>query len=148
MRVVIQRVNSGKILVNENLIASIGRGLAVYVGVEKDDTTKDVYTTAKKINGIRVFEDDTGRMMFSIKYTYEILLIPQFTLLGSIKNGLRPDFTQAEEPEKAKELFNQLVKILKDEFAKIVKEGRFGEHMIIDLEIDGPVTILFDSRMQ
>jgi D-tyrosyl-tRNA(Tyr) deacylase len=68
--------------------------------------------------------------------------------LGSIKNGLRPDFTQAEEPDKAKEFFNQLAKILRDEFSKIVKEGKFGEHMIINLEIDGPVTIIFDSRAQ
>jgi len=148
MRVVIQRVNYGKISVDNNLIASINKGLAVFVGVEKDDLLKDIYTTAKKINGLRVIEDDSGRMMFALSDTDELLLIPQFTLLGSIKNGLRPDFTQAEEPEKAKELFIQLVKILRDKFGKIVKEGRFGEHMIIDLEIDGPVTILFDSRVQ
>jgi D-aminoacyl-tRNA deacylase len=147
VKVVIQRLNSGKISVNNSNVCSIDKGIAVFVGVEKNDTEKDIYLTAKKINGIRIFEDENERMMFSLPENGEILLIPQFTLLGNIKNGLRPDFTQAEEPVIAKSKFEFLVKILRDDFARNVKEGMFGEHMIVDLVIDGPVTIIYDSRM-
>jgi D-aminoacyl-tRNA deacylase len=147
MRTVIQRINSGKISVDNIKICSVRNGIAVFVGIEKNDLEKDIYNTAKKINGLRIFEDESERMMFPLSDSGEILLIPQFTLLGNIKNGLRPDFTQAEEPEKAKKMFELLSKILKEEFSRTVKEGKFGEHMIIELEIDGPVTILYDSRI-
>jgi len=146
MRIVIQRVLSGKIAINNGVISEIKGGLAVFVGVEKGDSERDVSETARKISDIRVFEDDSGRMMFKLPEKGEILLIPQFTLIGSIKGALRPDFTNAEEPNKARELFDLLSKILREKYSRIVKDGEFGEHMLVDLKIDGPVTIFYDTR--
>ncbi len=85
-------------------------------------------------------------MTFKLPDNGEILLIPQFTLLGSLKGTLRPDFTEAEEPERAKELFNLLLKVLKEDYSRIVRDGVFGEHMLVNLQIDGPVTIFYDTR--
>ncbi len=146
MRIVIQRVLSGKITVNNKVISEINKGLAVFVGIEKGDTEKDVLELARKISNVRIFEDEAGKMMFKLPDSGEILLIPQFTLIGSLRGTLRPDFTEAMEPEKAKELFYKLLNVLKEDYSQIVKEGAFGEHMIVDLKIDGPVTIIYDTR--
>ncbi|MBP9037399.1 MAG: D-aminoacyl-tRNA deacylase [Caldisericia bacterium] len=146
MRIVIQRVLSGKITVNSEVISAINMGLAVFVGIEKGDTEKDVLELARKISNIRIFEDEAGKMMFKLPDSGEILLIPQFTLIGNLKGMLRPDFNDAMEPSKAKELFCKLLNVLREEYSRIVKEGAFGEHMIVDLKIDGPVTIIYDTR--
>jgi len=146
MRVVIQRVQSGKITVNNEIISETNKGLAVFVGIEKSDSEKDVLEIARKISNIRIFEDEVGKMMYKLPDSGEILLIPQFTLIGNLKGTLRPDFTDAMEPAKAKELFYKLLNVLREEYSRIVKEGAFGEHMIVDLKIDGPVTIIYDTR--
>lgn len=146
MRVVIQRVQSGKITVNNEIISETNKGLAVFVGIEKSDSEKDVLEIARKISNIRIFEDEVGKMMYKLPDSGEILLIPQFTLIGSLRGTLRPDFTEAMEPAKAKELFYKLLNVLREEYSRIVKEGAFGEHMIVDLKIDGPVTIIYDTR--
>lgn len=146
MRIIIQRVLSGKITVHGEVFSEIKKGLAVFVGIEKGDSQKDISEAAKKISNIRIFEDDSEKMMYKLPDNGEILLIPQFTLIGSLKGTLRPDFTNAEEPIKARELFNLLSKILKEEYSRIVKVGKFGEHMLVDLKIDGPVTIFYDTR--
>lgn len=146
MRSVIQRVKKGSILVEKEEIASIPSGIAVFLGVEKDDSEKDLQLMAKKISGIRIFEDDTGRMMNALSDHQEILLISQFTLLGRLSSGFRPDFTRAEQPELAREWMERLVTLLRTDYHRIVKTGRFGADMEVNLSIDGPVTIIFDTR--
>lgn len=146
MRIVIQRVISGEIIVLGELVSKICNGLAVFVGIEIGDSEKDVLEISKKISNIRIFEDKNEKMTFKLPDDGEILLIPQFTLLGSLKGTLRPDFTDAEEPKKAKELFNLLAETLRRDYLRKVKEGIFGKHMIVKLQIDGPVTIIYDTR--
>lgn len=146
MRIIIQRVLAGKVIVSGKLVSKIDNGLVVFVGVEKGDTEKDVSEVSRKISNVRIFENEAQKMTFKLPDNGEILLIPQFTLLGSLKGTLRPDFTEAEEPEKAKELFNLLLEVLKRDYSRIVRSGVFGEYMLVNLQIDGPVTIFYDTR--
>ncbi len=146
MRAVIQRVKRAGVKIEGTPKASIGRGLLVLVGVEKGDDTKDVEYTASKILNLRVFEDESGRMNLSLKdIKGELLVISQFTLSGDIRKGRRPSFDMAEEPERAKELYEELLRALKTGPVP-VKEGEFQAHMEVELVNDGPVTLLLDSR--
>jgi D-tyrosyl-tRNA(Tyr) deacylase len=146
MRCVIQRIKKGNIQVDSNEIARTCSGLAVFLGVEVGDNEKDLLLMAKKISGIRIFEDDTGRMMNAMTDTQEILLISQFTLMGRLESGFRPDFTRAEKPELANQMIEKLVTILRTDYKRNVKTGQFGADMEVNLCVDGPVTILFDTR--
>jgi D-tyrosyl-tRNA(Tyr) deacylase len=146
MRCMIQRVKKGSIVVGTEEIASIASGIAVFLGVEIGDSEKDLRLMAKKISGIRIFEDENGRMMNSLSDDQEILLISQFTLLGRLSSGFRPDFTRAEKPELASHMIDSLVKILRIDYQRNVKTGLFGADMEVNLTVDGPVTILFDTR--
>lgn len=146
MRAVIQRVKKGNILINSEEIASIISGIAVFVGIETGDGEKDLQLLAKKINGIRIFEDCSGRMTNPLSDDQQILLISQFTLMGSLSNGFRPDFIKAAKPETANQLFNRLAKVLKEDYHRNLQTGRFGADMEVNLSNDGPVTILFDTR--
>ena len=142
MKAVIQRVNSATLSVDGTLISSIGKGLCVYFGVEKGDeeTLLDYY--AKKISQMRIFEDDNGKMNLScLDLGYEILLISQFTLCANCSRGNRPDFFGAEEPSRARSLYEQLGKILEEKGIK-VSYGVFGADMRILQENAGPVTII------
>ena len=146
MRCVIQRVNRGSILVEREEIAFIQSGITVFLGVEIGDNDQDLMLMAKKISGIRIFEDENGRMMNSLSHHQQILLISQFTLLGILSSGFRPDFTKAEKPEIANCLIERLVKILRDDYHRDVQTGKFGADMEVNLSIDGPVTILYNTR--
>jgi D-aminoacyl-tRNA deacylase len=146
MRCVIQRVKRGSILVNSTEIAKINIGIAVFLGVEAGDSEKDLQLMAKKISGIRIFEDEKGRMMNPLEESQEILIISQFTLLGSLSSGFRPDFTKAEKPDLANLTIEKLVNILRKDYKRNIKTGQFGADMEVNLSIDGPVTILFDTR--
>lgn len=142
MKAVIQRVNSATLSVDGTLISSIGKGLCVYFGVEKGDeeTLLDYY--AKKISQMRIFEDDNGKMNLScLDLGYEILLISQFTLCANCSRGNRPDFFGAEEPSRARSLYEQLGKKLEEKGIK-VSYGVFGADMRILQENAGPVTII------
>ncbi len=146
MRIVIQRILSGSIKVEEKTIAQTQKSLAVFVGIEKDDEEKDLKLIAKKIDGLRVFEDDAGKMSLSLEPELPLLLIPQFTLLGSLNKGFRPDFTKAEAPSTAKAMYEQLLDVLKNEYKRKIETGWFAADMKVSLEIDGPVTLIFDTR--
>ena len=142
MKAVIQRVNSATLSVDGTLISSIGKGLCVYFGVEKGDeeTLLDYY--AKKISQMRIFEDDNGKMNLScLDLGYEILLISQFTLCANCSRGNRPDFFGAEEPSRARSLYEQLGKKLEERGLK-VSYGVFGADMLIEQVNGGPVTII------
>lgn len=145
MRAVIQRVGETSLSVDGKLISEIKGGFAVYLGVKVGDTEKQAEATAKKIVGLRIFEDENGKMNKSIKEVNgEILLISQFTLLGDLSHGNRPSFSNAERPEKAQPLYEYVAKLLR-ESGLMVKQGVFGADMKIKQFNDGPVTVIYET---
>ena len=146
MKVVLQRASSAAVKINNQTISEIGKGLVIFLGVAKDDTQKDIELVVDKIKNMRIFEDEDGKMNLSINDTNsEILMVPQFTLLGDLQKGRRPSFDDAAKPQKALEFYNKVVELFKkDNFD--VKEGKFKEHMHVELVNDGPVTLIFDTK--
>ncbi|NLI55971.1 D-tyrosyl-tRNA(Tyr) deacylase [bacterium] len=148
MRCVVQRVKYAKVFVKDVLISEIKKGFLVLVGVQINDNENDINYLTRKISNLRIFDDENGKLNLSIKeINGEILLISQFTLLGSVKNGFRPDFTRAEKGEKAKSLIKIFKNSLEENGLK-VKEGIFGEIMDIEFVNSGPVTIIIDSKIR
>ena len=144
MRAVVQRVKKTSLKVNGELISEIPFGLTVFLGVKAGDTEKEGAYIAKKIAGLRIFEDENGKMNLSVKDVGgEVLLVSQFTLYGDASHGNRPSFTLAERPEKAEPLYEYTVKELAS-YGVTVKKGVFGEDMKIEQYNDGPVTILLE----
>ncbi|MCU1232017.1 MAG: D-tyrosyl-tRNA(Tyr) deacylase [Acidobacteria bacterium] len=143
MRCVIQRVRSASVSVGGELVSTIGIGLLILAGVEKGDGEEAMRAAAKKIRELRIFADDAGKMNRDVAEAGgEILAVSQFTLAGSIERGRRPSFDRAEEPERARELFELFVSELAST-GIVVKTGRFREMMIVALENDGPVTFVW-----
>jgi D-tyrosyl-tRNA(Tyr) deacylase len=146
MRIVIQRVKSASVSINNNVISQIDSGLLLLVGIGKDDTEQDAAKAAEKIYAMRIFEDPQGKMNLSMAQTgAQVLAVPQFTLFGNLSQGRRPGFDEAASPEIAKDLFDKFVKNLQKLHGDI-KVGSFKEHMIVKLENDGPVTFILDSK--
>ncbi|MDI6603544.1 MAG: D-aminoacyl-tRNA deacylase [Thermoanaerobacteraceae bacterium] len=146
MRAVVQKVVKGEVAVDGKLISSIGRGFVVFIGISIDDKDEDVLYMADKIPNLRVFEDEEGKMNLSLlELNGEVLLISQFTLLGDVRKGRRPNFMTAAKPERALYLFNMLEDRVKEKGC-IVKTGKFQAMMQVSLINDGPVTILLDSK--
>lgn len=142
MKVVIQIVNKASIFVENTLVSTIDKGMCIYFGVEKNDSEEHIINLAKKISNLRIFEDSNGKMNMSIKdIKGEILLISQFTLMADCSHGNRPDFIQAENPTKAKRLYESLGELLEKQEI-IVKYGVFGANMTVQQENAGPVTII------
>ena len=145
MRAVVQRVQKTTLSVDGTLISEIPFGLTVFLGVRTGDTEKDGAYIAKKIAGLRVFEDEKGKMNLSVKDVGgEVLLVSQFTLYGDTSHGNRPSFTAAARPEVAEPLYEYVVKEL-SAYGVVVKKGVFGADMKIEQYNDGPVTILLES---
>ncbi len=146
MKAVIQRVNWSQVVVDGKVVAQIGKGLLVLLGVGKEDDEKDVEFMLRKIPNLRIFEDEEGKMNRSLmEIDGELLLISQFTLYGNCRKGLRPSFEKAASPEWANQLYEKLLKALHEQCVK-VKNGVFGAHMQVSLCNDGPVTIILDSK--
>ena len=150
MRAVVQRVVKASVDIIEggkqHTNGSIGVGLVVLLGVEKEDTEKDAEYMADKIAGLRIFEDNEGKMNLSVKDVGgRILAISQFTLLGDVRKGKRPGFTDAEEPGRANELYEKYIMYTEENDIK-VEEGIFRTEMLVKIENNGPVTILIDSK--
>ena len=144
MRAVVQRVKSARCTVNGAVTGEIGVGLLVFVGVGVEDTERDVAKCAEKLAGLRIFEDDAGRMSRSAADVGGgLLVISNFTLYGSVRHGRRPQFLTAARPEKAKPYYEALVKELEKTLP--VACGVFGADMQIDACNDGPVTLFFDT---
>ena len=144
MRAVVQRVKKTTLKVGGELISEIPFGLTVFLGVKTGDTEKEAAYIAKKIAGLRIFEDENGKMNLSVKDVEgEVLLVSQFTLYGDASHGNRPSFTLAERPEKAEPLYEFAVKELAN-YGIPVKKGVFGADMQIAQHNDGPVTILLE----
>lgn len=144
MKAVIQRVGRTALSVDGKLISEIPSGLTVFLGVKCGDTKRQVEKLAKKIAGLRIFEDENGKMNKSVtEVGGEILLVSQFTLLGDISHGNRPSFSEAEKPELAEKLYEYVAECLRL-YGITVKQGVFGADMKIEQFNDGPVTIIYE----
>ena len=148
MRCLVRRVSSATVRVSNKEVGAIGKGLLVYLGVEGGDRAGDVCWLVNKLLGLRLFSDSTGRMNESLPDDGGILLVSQFTLLGSLKKGYRPSFNRAAEPDEARRLYEEFLAKLRLEFNGAVAQGAFGEHMQIEAMDDGPVSIWLDSRQK
>jgi D-tyrosyl-tRNA(Tyr) deacylase len=149
MRAVVQRVSSARVEVNKEIVGEISTGLLVLLGVEKGDGEADLNYLVDKVSGLRIFEDEAGKMNLSVAAATdtggEVLVVSQFTLLGDVRKGKRPAFTSAEDPEIAKATYLEFVDRLKA-LGLGVETGVFAADMQVHLVNDGPVTILLDSR--
>jgi len=147
MRAVIQRVTQASVSIEGILPESIGKGFMILLGIHEDDTEQEVRTLVKKIIGLRVFEDENGKMNLSLDSVGgDILLISQFTLYGDCSHGNRPSFVQAARPEKAIPLYELTIRLLREQLGESrVKTGVFGADMAVSLVNDGPVTIIMDT---
>lgn len=146
MRVVIQRVSEARVVVDGEIIGEINKGYCILAGFEDADSIDDIQWICKKIVGLRIFNDENGKMNLSIKEVEgAVLLISQFTLHASTKKGNRPSFIKAAKPQLAEGLYQQTIKQLQFEGLK-VETGRFAADMKVQLINDGPVTISIDSK--
>ena len=146
MRAVVQRVSQASVTVEEHIVANIGSGLLVLIGIAHDDSRTDSEYMIHKILKLRIFPDHEGVMNRSVEENnLEILLVSQFTLYGDCRKGNRPSYQNAMAPEKAKIFYEEMVNQFHDYYPKIYR-GIFGASMQISLVNDGPVTILIDTK--
>jgi D-tyrosyl-tRNA(Tyr) deacylase len=147
MRAVIQRVHSASVTIEDRVYSKIRQGLLIFVGIEDADTIDDGQWLAAKISNMRIFQDEQGRMNYSVADIHgEALVVSQFTLFASTKKGNRPSFIRAGQPEYATLLYEMFCNQLSQEMSRPVKTGIFGADMQVGLVNDGPVTIWIDSK--
>ena len=145
MRAVVQRVTRARVTVGNDVAGEIGRGLLVLLGVGHEDSEADADYLADKIAGLRIFEDENGKMNRAVgEIQGSVLVVSQFTLYGDVRRGKRPSFDAAAPPEKARALYEYLVERIRAAGLRC-ETGRFQEMMQVELVNDGPVTILLDS---
>jgi D-aminoacyl-tRNA deacylase len=145
MRAVVQRVSRAQVVIAGEVTGQIGLGLLILLGVGHDDTEADANYLAEKIAGLRVFEDDSGKMNRSVQDVGgSVLAVSQFTLYGDVRRGKRPSFDRASPPEKARQLYEFFVERIRSTGLRC-ETGRFQEMMKVELVNEGPVTILLDS---
>ncbi|NLB35283.1 MAG: D-tyrosyl-tRNA(Tyr) deacylase [Elusimicrobia bacterium] len=144
MRALIQRVKGASVEIPDSR-SSISLGLLVLLGVKKGDGREEAEYLADKTLNLRIFEKSSGRMEYSVKdIKGEILVVSQFTLYGDTRRGRRPSFSEAAEPSLAMELFEYYIECLKAS-SLTVKKGYFGQHMLLNIENDGPVTLMIEK---
>ncbi|MBL4594303.1 MAG: D-tyrosyl-tRNA(Tyr) deacylase [Flavobacteriales bacterium] len=147
MRVVIQRVSTASVTINEHVKSQIEKGLMVLLGIEEEDSKEDIEWLSGKISRLRIFGDENGAMNLSIKdVDGDIILVSQFTLHANTKKGNRPSFIKAAKPETAIPLYEQFICQLEKDLEKKIQTGEFGAMMQVSLVNDGPVTIIIDSK--
>jgi D-tyrosyl-tRNA(Tyr) deacylase len=146
MKCVVQRVDRARVIVDGQIISSIGKGALVFLGIEKGDSYRDADFLLEKIIHLRIFDDSQGKMNLSLLETSgDILIVSQFTLLADCRKGRRPSFISAEEPEEAKRLYDYFISMAGEKIDH-VGTGEFQAMMKIESVNDGPVTMLLDSR--
>jgi len=146
MRACIQRVSRAQVVVAGEVCGRIGKGMLVLLGVAADDTQAEARKLAEKIAGLRIFEDQQGKMNLSLaEVGGAMLVVSQFTLLGDCRKGRRPSFTAAAGPELAETLYQVFVEAVAAQAVEVAT-GRFRAHMEIELVNNGPVTLLVDSK--
>ena len=145
MRILLQRVARATVTVHGLEVARIGKGLLILVGVSKEDTEQHGSYLVEKVLNLRVFPDTEDRFSNSaLEIRAELLIVSQFTLFAGTRKGRRPDFTDAALPESARLLYEHVIHLFQESGLR-VETGRFGEHMQVDLQNDGPVTLMLDS---
>lgn len=146
MRAVVQRVGRATVKVGDEITGEIGKGLLVLLGVGQGDSEGDADYLAEKVAGLRIFEDEAGKMNLSVgEIGGAVLAVSQFTLFGDVRRGKRPSFDAAARPERARELYNAFVEHIRAQGLRC-ETGRFQEMMEVELVNSGPVTILLDSK--
>ena len=145
MKVLVVRVHKGEVSIEAKRLSAIGRGLAIFVSLEKGDSGVKLDEMADRVVNLRVFENQEAKMHYSLKDRgYELLCISNFTLLANTSKGRRPCFENALGPQEASKLFTDFISILKSK-GVTVQTGAFGKHMDINLALDGPVNILLEK---
>jgi D-tyrosyl-tRNA(Tyr) deacylase len=147
MKILLQRVTRASVTIGGERITQIDRGLVALVGIAKGDTESDVRYLVEKTTNLRIFPDKDGKLNLSIlNIDGELLAVSQFTLLADTRKGRRPSFIQAAQPHEAEVLFEQFVELARAKGLK-VETGRFQQHMLVEIQNDGPVTIMLDSMI-
>ena len=146
MKIIVQRCSRAEVRINGKIMGKIGKGFVLLVGITHSDTREDADFLAKKVAGMRIFEDAEGKMNLSLaEVGGQILSISQFTLYGNARKGNRPSFIEAARPEVAEPLYEYFNQVLREQYGLHVETGRFGAYMQVDFVNDGPVTIIVDS---
>lgn len=147
MKIVAQRVQEASVHINGKLVAKIGKGLLLLLGIGYEDSEEDIDWLVKKLGALRIFDDSDGVMNCSVKdIDGEILVVSQFTLMASTKKGNRPSYINAAKPEISIPLYELFCRKMSDEIGKKVFTGQFGADMKVGLINDGPVTICLDTK--
>ncbi len=146
MKLVVQRVKKSSVVVEEKIIGEINKGFIVLIGIAPTDTKEIVDFLVQKLINLRVFEDENQKMNLSIKdINGELLLVSQFTLYADCSHGNRPSFINAAKPELANELYEYFIEQCKKQDIKKVATGKFGADMQVNIQNDGPVTIILQK---
>ena len=145
MKVILQRVKSGRVSVDDRLVAEIGLGLIILLGVGPEDGAGEAHFLTEKIANLRIFEDDQGKMNLSLlDVGGQALVVSQFTLYADTRKGRRPSFVNAAHPDIASPLVDQFVEML-NALGVPAQKGEFGAHMLVEIANDGPVTIILEK---
>ena len=146
MIAVLQRVTTGKVKIGDRIIGDIDNGLVILLGVHRDDKEEDIIFLADKVIGLRIFDDNNGKMNISLQDAEgSVLVISQFTLCGDWRKGRRPSFTKAADPDKGKLLYDGFINAVRSRGIN-VETGEFGAAMDVSLVNSGPVTFVLDSH--
>lgn len=145
MRAVLTRVKSASVTVDGSVIGQIGHGFLILLGVTHEDTEAQAVKLADKLMGLRIFEDENGKMNRSLEDVGgQVLVVSQFTLYGNCKKGRRPEFLAAARPEIAIPLYEKFITLCRDKGFS-VETGEFGAEMLVESVNDGPVTLIVDT---
>ena len=145
MRALVQRVSCASVSIGGDEVGRIGRGLVVFVGISREDTEAEARYIADKVVNLRIFDDEDGRFNLSaLEVMAQLLVVSQFTLYADVRKGRRPSFIEAASPQEAETLFERAAELFR-ETGLTVETGRFQQRMLVDIQNDGPVTIMVDS---
>ena len=145
MRAVLTRVNSASVTIDGQVVGKIGKGFLILLGVGPEDTEKECRYLAEKALGLRVFEDENGKMNLGLDAVNgEVLVVSQFTLYGNVRKGRRPSFAEAADPELGNRLYEKFLSVC-EELGYPPQHGRFGADMQVESVNDGPVTLILDT---
>lgn len=147
MKAVIQRVSKASVSIEGEIVATIGKGVLVLLGVVMEDTQEDINWLSKKIANLRIFNDHNGMMNHSlIDDRGDCIVVSQFTLYASTKKGNRPSYIKAAKPSVAIPLYEKFIAQIQRELGKKIQTGQFGADMMLEISNEGPVTIIIDSK--